>query len=1025
MKSTLILKASLFWLAFVCISPLSAQTAWEKYTIIADSLDREQQFEKALPYRVKALKAAGNKPDSLQNMLQGLQLSTQAEYDFSQNPKKHPEAYARLSKAADVLQKASAPSERMSETYHKLSGYAFDYMHQAEDAEKFSDMAYDYAIKSSKKDTLHLIGIMEFSSYVKTLSRNFTEAIETSEKALQLSNQLKTVNDKSRELKAKLYYNLALVHNNKFLNIPQKEYQYTLEAEKTLAEMRSPDIEHLILTYRRLGLFERDYKNYRRAQGYMDKAMRLYEKHKDELRKRVGFKLELALYRANAVILTESEKEDQLLDNIEKVESIAKHNTFDEIEKGNYKSFLSFITRHYLLSKNNLALAKKYHDKALRISLDSHKAPYSLEPFNHEADIDRMTLYLYEKEYQKALTWIHETEKNYKNQINRMLFELKARSLLGLDKLEDSYKAVEQLLTAISEENKNLKFPENPVKKFTAGTSISDVTKLIHLAKSFREYYGKHSIEEEKLYWMALAQFEKNIANTPLNKGLKSSFDKIISGLIVVALDREFSPEENIRLLTFMETVTSQELIHSFLLKRELAGNTKLYKLVEEEQYIRSYITFLKKELQKSKEEDLEQQLFEKETALKKINEQLTEEYKLNNLFAVSDIDIASTANKNILKFKVIGEKLFKIRLYKGKVSYQKIDNYPVLKQEIEEYLSLINNLEAPVSILKKQGDILYKKLFIDDFNEAVSAVIIPDDILYYLPFELLVKDNQYLVENHIISYASSFYFLQDEDVSNTGTKYKRAAFFAPRYSGGVQESLIAVRGAPYSLIGAQEEVSEIAKFISGKVYEGDLASKTNFKSLEKNVSILHLAMHSNLNEEDPELSTLMFSDSEQDYEMHISELYGLNFNADLAVLSACNTGIGGFKDGGNLISMRRAFTTAGVSSTVASLWNAPDQSTKEIMVFFYKNLQQGHDKATALQQAKLSYLKNTKDENLKHPFYWAGFILSGDKSPMELSKHPFWKSTSGLIVFSIIIMLILIVFWTKIRKKKADNMAS
>src|SRR5699024_1321639 len=118
MKSTLILKASLFWLAFVCISPLSAQTAWEKYTIIADSLDREQQFEKALPYREKAMKAAGNKPDSLQNMLQGLQLSTQAEYDFSQNPKKHPEAYARLSKAADVLQKAFAPSERMSETYH-------------------------------------------------------------------------------------------------------------------------------------------------------------------------------------------------------------------------------------------------------------------------------------------------------------------------------------------------------------------------------------------------------------------------------------------------------------------------------------------------------------------------------------------------------------------------------------------------------------------------------------------------------------------------------------------------------------------------------------------------------------------------------------------------------------------------------------------------------------------------------------------------------------------------------------------
>src|SRR5690606_19071616 len=123
-----------------------------------------------------------------------------------------------------------------------------------------------------------------------------------------------------------------------------------------------------------------------------------------------------------------------------------------------------------------------------------------------------------------------------------------------------------------------------------------------------------------------------------------------------------------------------------------------------------------------------------------------------------------------------------------------------------------------------------------------------------------------------------------------------------------------------------------------------------------------------NLNDEDPELSNLMFSDSEQDYEMYISELYGLNFSADLAVLSACNTGIGGFKDGGNLVSMHHAFTIAGIPATIASLWHAPDHSTKEIMVAFYQNLQKGTDKATALRQAKLSYLANTTDENLQHP---------------------------------------------------------
>src|SRR3546814_20402791 len=106
--------------------------------------------------------------------------------------------------------------------------------------------------------------------------------------------------------------------------------------------------------------------------------------------------------------------------------------------------------------------------------------------------------------------------------------------------------------------------------------------------------------------------------------------------------------------------------------------------------------------------------------------------------------------------------------------------------------------------------------------------------------------------------------------------------------------------------------------------------------------------MHSNLNDEDPELSNLLFSNTEQDYEMYISELYGMNFNADLSVLSECNTGIGGFKDGGTLVSMHHAFTTAGIPATLASLWNAPDQSTNKIMVAFYKKFHKGNEIGSA-----------------------------------------------------------------------------
>src|SRR5690606_17283080 len=109
----------------------------------------------------------------------------------------------------------------------------------------------------------------------------------------------------------------------------------------------------------------------------------------------------------------------------------------------------------------------------------------------------------------------------------------------------------------------------------------------------------------------------------------------------------------------------------------------------------------------------------------------------------------------------------------------------------------------------------LYKQLFTDDFDTTLPTVIIPDGILHYLPFELLVKDNRYLIENHTISYASSFYFLTTPNSVKSNSKSTKVAFFAPEYSGKAPaESMLAVRGAPYSLAGAADEVNEIAKFI-------------------------------------------------------------------------------------------------------------------------------------------------------------------------------------------------------------------
>ncbi|MBB4118372.1 CHAT domain-containing protein [Mesonia hippocampi] len=1004
---------------------LFSQNEWDLHTKKADSLDLNFQFQAALNYRTKALELADKAPDSTQKMLRGLQLFTKAEASFSFTKKSNIEAYQLMQNAIDTLQEANAAPERMSRVNRRLAENSFDYMYNPKEAEKYLGKAFNYFSETTQKDTIYLIEMLEFSGYMKILSRDYEEAIKTNEKGLKLFDELKVKSDKDLELKSKIYYNMALLYNAQFMDIPQKEYQYTIASKEVLEQMESLHNESIINTYRRLALFEREYNNYESSINYINKALKLYKKHQQELsaNPQIGFKLEFALYRSYLTILMDKSEqgdrsEEQLiLENLREVIKITQENQLDEVEKANYKGILSIVTRYYL-GHNLPGEAEKYNNLAKKVVFDSKKAPYSLETFNQQVKIDEINILFQKKHYQQALDLIDEAEKTGGNLHDQRLLELKAECLFSRNKLALGYEVINQILIKISNQNITFKLPESEVQNFVPGEAISDAVRLVRLAESFREYYGEYSSEEEKLYWLALAQFQNNIGNTPLNKTLKNTFDKITAGLINSALERPFSDEENNQLLNFIEKVSSQEFINKFLLKREIAGSTQHYNLIEEEQYLRAYITYLKKEYLKQKEETLKQQIFEKELELKKVTEKIATQYKSNNPFVSPAIDIKSLTGENIIKFKALDNQLFKITIREGNITYTKLENYNNIKQEIEHYLESINNLNVGINDLKKQGAHLYKKLFTNDFDTAATVTtIIPDDVLHYLPFDLLVKDNKYLVENYTISYTPSLYFIAEQTSTPVSSKAEKAIFFAPEYSGQLAESKLAVRGEAYSLLGAKEEVTQISSFIEGDVYIGNQASKTQFKSLENNVSVIHLAMHSNLNDKAPELSNLVFSDSEQDYEMYISELYGLSFNANLAVLSACNTGIGGFKDGGNLVSMHYAFTTAGIPSTVASLWNAPDLSTKEIMVAFYKNLQNGENKATALQNAKLDYLKNTTNANLQHPFYWAGFVLSGDKTPILLAEKSEWTDGLWLALIVIAILILVYAYFKKIKK--------
>jgi len=178
----------------------------------------------------------------------------------------------------------------------------------------------------------------------------------------------------------------------------------------------------------------------------------------------------------------------------------------------------------------------------------------------------------------------------------------------------------------------------------------------------------------------------------------------------------------------------------------------------------------------------------------------------------------------------------------------------------------------------------------------------------------------------------------------------------------------------------SEPEVRAIAGLYPGnfQLYLGRDATKDNVigNRLLERTSRLHFAVHGVANEQRPQLSGLALArgrDKNDDGFLRVHDIFDLKLNADLVVLSACDTG-GAQVNGEGLVGLTRAFFYAGASSLVVSLWRAPEDSAPDLMANFYRRLATG--KGEALRTAKL---KMIEEGRYAHPFYWAPFVLVGD----------------------------------------------
>jgi CHAT domain-containing protein len=111
-------------------------------------------------------------------------------------------------------------------------------------------------------------------------------------------------------------------------------------------------------------------------------------------------------------------------------------------------------------------------------------------------------------------------------------------------------------------------------------------------------------------------------------------------------------------------------------------------------------------------------------------------------------------------------------------------------------------------------------------------------------------------------------------------------------------------------------------------------------------------------------------------------ELFNMKLNARMAVLSACNSGIGSIQNGEGMMSLARGFYYAGCPNVVMTLWPVEDQVSSVLVKEFYQNLSQGKNKIEALRQAKLKFLEDA-DPLRAHPYFWASYVNIGDMTPI------------------------------------------
>jgi CHAT domain-containing protein len=363
----------------------------------------------------------------------------------------------------------------------------------------------------------------------------------------------------------------------------------------------------------------------------------------------------------------------------------------------------------------------------------------------------------------------------------------------------------------------------------------------------------------------------------------------------------------------------------------------------------------------------------------------------------------------NLIEYFVSNDYIYVFNINDDKRVFDKIKLTEKLQKNIDDYIKNVRSNKS--NSYKNESKFLYETLFKKYIDSSKKTALILDGDLHLFPIESLwipsENGGNFLIEFTSVLRLNSI----SQEVVVPKSNSSKALLFAPYASNGNEDNV--------KISSSLNEVNAIGNFFDGQILLDEKATKQEFLNSAKNYAIIHLATHSYIDKNKPLRSKIIFNNSNNldpnAYGLKIEELYNIELNSELVTLSACETGLGKDVKGKGVLSLSNAFAFAGVSSTVMSLWKVPDEETAKIMISFYENIKKGLPKDKALQAAKINYLKNTNDDTLKHPYYWAGFVINGSDKAIE--------SRSNFNMNYVLITLIIIIIGTILYRKKRPSM--